>query len=328
MHRKPASSPPVLPAAVSTLVAEVVHGPPVDATVLGAHRYAVYLAVGGSVLPVVTADAVPLPTAVRLAVASGAVSWGASTGDVVRVGAGRVSLPGLDVVAARTWRPARVRPAAGPRVGCSNGSPGSHLSTQLETSGWGASETDHASGWLATGIRAACSGVGCSDGRRSSQVSTQLNGSTRDEVRAAVAGLVGRGAGLTPSGDDALAGALLVAHALRTGRDLADAVRARLHATTAVSAALLDAAADGYAARPVVTLVDAAVAADCDGVRRALPAVLAIGHTSGADTVTGIRAALSALGCPTGRLDSHLSTQLEETTGVTRLATTTGRSAA
>ena len=135
----------------------------------------------------------------------------------------------------------------------------------------------------------------------------------------AVAGLVGRGAGLTPSGDDALAGALLVAHALGAGQALADAVRARLHATTAVSAALLDAAADGYAARPVVTLVDAAVAADPDAVRRALPAVLAIGHSSGADTVTGIRAALAAftpaLGCSTGRQGSHLSTQLEKTTG-------------
>ena len=76
---------------------------------------------------------------------------------------------------------------------------------------------------------------------------------------------------------------------------MADAVRARLGATTAVSAALLDAAADGYAARPVVTLVDAAVAGDADAVSRALPGVLAIGHTSGRDTVAGIRAALDAL---------------------------------
>ena len=130
-----------------------------------------------------------------------------------------------------------------------------------------------------------------------------------------VAGLVGRGAGLTPSGDDALAGALLVAHALGAGEALADAVRARLGATTAVSAALLDAAADGYAARPVVALVDATVATDPAGVRRALPAVLAIGHTSGADTVTGVRAALNtlraAVGCSAGGQGSHLSTQLE-----------------
>ena len=142
---------------------------------------------------------------------------------------------------------------------------------------------------------------------------------THREVAEAVAGLVGRGAGLTPSGDDALAGALLVAHALGAGHDLADAVRARLHATTAVSAALLDAAAEGYAARAVVTLVDAAVADRPDAVRRALPAVLAIGHTSGADTVTGIRAALESLiprdECGSGCQSDHFRTHGAETTG-------------
>ena len=137
------SSRPALPAAVSTLVAAVVQGEPVDATVVAAHRYALYLSVQGSVLPVVTSDAVALPTAVRLAVASGALSrgaipgadrarpWGVAAGDVVRVGAGRITLPGIDVVAARTWRPARVRPADRPRVGCSDGRQGSHFSTQL-----------------------------------------------------------------------------------------------------------------------------------------------------------------------------------------------------
>lgn len=268
------SSRPALPAAVSTLVAAVVQGEPVDATVLAAHRYAVYLAVGGSVLPVVTADAVALPTALRLAVPSGSVAWGVDAGQVVRVGEGHVVLPGLDVVAARTWRPARVRRVSlTSRVGCPDGGRGSHLSTRLELSSAGAE-----SGWLADGIRDAL-------------------------TEGAVAGLVGRGAGLTPSGDDALAGALLVAFALGAGNDLADAVRARLHATTTVSAALLAAAADGYAAHPVVTLVDAAVADRPDAVRRALPAVLAIGHSSGADTVTGIRAALTTF------------TQLEQQTG-------------
>jgi hypothetical protein len=321
------SSRPALPAAVSTLVAAVVHGEPVDAEVVAAHRYALYLSVRGSVLPVVTSDAVPLPTAVRLGVASGALAsranpghdrstpWGVAAGDVVQVGAGRVALPGLDVVAARTWRPARVRTADPRRVGCSGGRRGSHLSSQLEMGGWGGCETAHGSGWLADGIRAACStsrdacGSGCRDDHFR----------THGEVGAAVAALVGRGPGLTPSGDDALAGALLVAHALGAGEALSDAVRARLAATTAVSAALLAAAAEGYAAHPVVALVDAAVAADPDAVRRALPAVLAIGHTSGADTVTGIRAALTTLragaGCSDGRQGSHLSTQLEEPTG-------------
>ena len=150
------------------------------------------------------------------------------------------------------------------------------------------------SGWLADGIRLAASGLGCPGGRGGSHLGTRLGD--------AVAGLVGRGPGLTPTGDDALAGALLVAFALGTGTALADAVRARLGATTAVSAALLDAAADGYAARDVVTLVDAAVGNDPRAVARALPAVLALGHTSGADLVAGVRAAVAAhIATPVGR---------------------------
>ena len=47
---------------------------------------------------------------------------------------------------------------------------------------------------------------------------------------------------------------------------------------------------------------------DPAAVRRALPPVLAIGHTSGADTVTGIRAA-PAVGCSAGGQRSLLSTR-------------------
>ena len=330
---------PALPAAVSTLVAAVVHGEPVGAEVVAAHRYALYLSVRGSVLPVVTSDAVPLPTAVRLGVASGALAskvtaggdrsmpWGVATGDVVRVGTGRVALPGLDVVAARTWRPARVRPAPRPsRDECGSGRRGNRFRTHAEVNAALAaaavverSATGDDSRWLADDIRAACAcavttsrdecGSGCRDDHFR----------THGEVAAAVAGLLGRGPGLTPSGDDALAGALLAIHAHRRGDALADAVRARLTATTAVSAALLAAAADGYAAHPVVTLVDAAVAGDPDAVPRALPAVLGIGHTSGADTVTGIRAALELLTtrgeCGSGCQDDHFRTQAEATQG-------------
>src|SRR6478752_5147898 len=123
-----------VPAAVSTLSADMVGGPAVPARVVGVHRFALYLDVGGCVLPVLTSDAVPLPTALRLAEPSGSVPWGVVAGDEVLVGEGRVALPGLDVVAARTWRPARVRPAAA-AVGCPGGRRGSHLSTQLELRG-------------------------------------------------------------------------------------------------------------------------------------------------------------------------------------------------
>lgn len=271
----PSVTPPrrVLPAAVSVLSAAVVGGEPVPATVLGVHGPALYLDVAGRVLPVVTTDAVPLPTALRLAVAGGSLRWRVVAGDVVPVGDGRVVLPGLELVVSRTWRPARVR-----RV------PASALSAPPAGGG--------DEGWLADGIRALFSGVVCSGGGPGSHLSTRLGmGGCADGV----AGLLGRGPGLTPSGDDALAGALLVAHALGSAGPLAAAVRARLDATTAVSAALLDAAADGFAARDVVTLVDAALAGDETAVAAVLPRVLALGHSSGRDLVTGITGTLTAL---------------------------------
>jgi hypothetical protein len=90
--------------------AGAVHGPLVRATVLGVPRPGLYLDVAGAVVPVVTADAVPLATAVRLAVASADAPWrGLAAGDAVLVGEGLIRLPGCDIAAARTWRPARVR---------------------------------------------------------------------------------------------------------------------------------------------------------------------------------------------------------------------------
>ncbi len=230
-----------VPGAASALTAGAVHGPLVRATVLGVHAPGLYLDVAGTVVPVVTADAVPLATAVRLTLASADAPWRElAAGDVVLVGEGLIRLPGCDIAAARTWRPTRVRRL--PSLECGSGGQGSHLRTH-------------------------------------------------DGVEA----LLGRGPGLTPAGDDALAGILLVAHAHGVAGPVAAAVRERLGSTTAVSAALLDAAADGYAAADVVALVDAAVARDAAAVARVLPAVLAIGHTSGADLVIGIAAALRHL---------------------------------
>ncbi len=230
-----------VPGAASALTAGAVHGPLVRATVLGVHAPGLYLDVAGTVVPVVTADAVPLATAARLTLASADAPWRElAAGDVVLVGEGLIRLPGCDIAAARTWRPTRVRRL--PSLECGSGGQGSHLRTH-------------------------------------------------DGVEA----LLGRGPGLTPAGDDALAGILLVAHAHGVAGPVAAAVRERLGSTTAVSAALLDAAADGYAAADVVALVDAAVARDAAAVARVLPAVLAIGHTSGADLVIGIAAALRHL---------------------------------
>ena len=122
-----------------------------------------------------------------------------------------------------------------------------------------------------------------------------------DVVDARVRELVGAGAGLTPSGDDALCAVLLVlrgvgadgAHAL-----VRAAVSAAARRTTSLSASLLHAAAEGYAVPAVADLVRAVLGDDPAAAGPALAAVLAIGHSSGRDLVAGIAGALHVLAAP------------------------------
>jgi hypothetical protein len=122
-----------------------------------------------------------------------------------------------------------------------------------------------------------------------------------DVVDARVRELVGAGAGLTPSGDDALCAVLLVLRGV--GADGAhtlvrDAISAAAHRTTSLSASLLHAAAEGYAVPAVTDLVRAVLCDDPAAGGPALAAVLAIGHTSGRDLVAGIAGALHVLAAP------------------------------
>lgn len=101
---------------------------------------------------------------------------------------------------------------------------------------------------------------------------------------------IGRGEGLTPEGDDEICGALLVAHAVGE-QSLAAPATAQLARTTALSASLIEAAAQGYGVPALVSFVDAVLAGDPEagGLREQ---VLAIGHTSGEALVRGVCAAL------------------------------------
>ncbi|TNM40416.1 DUF2877 domain-containing protein [Nocardioides albidus] len=97
--------------------------------------------------------------------------------------------------------------------------------------------------------------------------------------------LVGRGDGLTPVGDDVLAGWLVATRA--HGGDpsaVAAAVEARLPRTTSLSAALLRHAVAGEAIAPFR-------AALATGDADAVAALLAVGHTSGAGMLLGARLA-------------------------------------
>jgi hypothetical protein len=121
------------------------------------------------------------------------------------------------------------------------------------------------------------------------------------DIHGAAVALLGLGAGLTPQGDDLIAG-LLVALAARQaapGEVLADVVRSDAPSrTTSISAALLREAADGFAVPALVALIDALHEVSDSGKRTTQPALeqvvvrlLAVGHTSGAALAHGAVAA-------------------------------------
>lgn len=107
--------------------------------------------------------------------------------------------------------------------------------------------------------------------------------------------LLGRGPGLTPLGDDVLAGWLTARAALGRPDDvLAAAVRRRLGVTTLLSATLLDCAVRGEALPQLADwLVDPSEATS--------DALLAVGATSGAGLMSGARLALTSLDHSPGR---------------------------
>ncbi|MGR7069770.1 DUF2877 domain-containing protein [Klebsiella aerogenes] len=101
--------------------------------------------------------------------------------------------------------------------------------------------------------------------------------------------LIGNGPGLTPSGDDMLAGMLAVLH----GAGFSD----RLHAfippadqltslTTSVSCSYLNSARRGEFSLPVVKVMRGLQSTG--DPKRAIQRLLAVGHTSGADTLLGM----------------------------------------
>ncbi|MEV5966373.1 DUF2877 domain-containing protein [Kribbella sp. NPDC051952] len=115
------------------------------------------------------------------------------------------------------------------------------------------------------------------------------------ELTAARELLEGRGGGLTPTGDDVLAGILLV-HAWR-GDDPGELAEvAHAAATTNLSRSFLAWAARGQSLAPVHDLVDRAAAGDRFGFDRAAATVSAIGGSSGVALLWGIGLAATATG--------------------------------
>ena len=110
--------------------------------------------------------------------------------------------------------------------------------------------------------------------------------------------LIGLGPGLTPSGDDFLAGALLAL--ARLGLSIRAmhcgiVLRAHLDRTNDISAAHLRSAASGYAASALHEAIDATISGRTDQIAPALAAVSSIGHSSGRDAFAGAMVILRAV---------------------------------
>jgi hypothetical protein len=252
--------PDVLPVAGSRLVRDLVGGPGREGRVLGAFPSAVYVEVAGAreVLALETSDALRLPTALVLAARRDREPFAAvRAGHPAVVGDGRLSAGPLRARVVRWWQPRRV-PALPPAA-----APDQALDLLPPVS------PDVAPAWA--------------------ELVRDLPGPVLGPrpVRA----LVGRGGGLTPEGDDLLAGLLVAAaalgpHAPPSLLGLAATVRGLLGRTTVLSAGLLARAADGYAVRPVLDLVAALGAGT--GLPAAVVRLSAVGHTSGAALAHGV----------------------------------------
>ena len=247
-----------LPGAAATAVRDLVTAPGRPGRVVGVHPTCVYVVTGthgdaaDTVVALETADALGLPCSVRLGVDRSARPFAdVRLGDPALVGAGRVVAGSLTVTVVRWWEPRRPRHL--------------HLPGRPE---------------------------GQVDERRVNVLTRLLEAHPAPVPGdASVGDLLGLGPGLTPAGDDVLAGLLVALHShddLR--RPLADEIgRLARSRTTALSAALLRHAAAGLALPAVVNVADALAGhGSDDDLVDAVARLVAVGSSSGTALAHGL----------------------------------------
>ena len=107
-------------------------------------------------------------------------------------------------------------------------------------------------------------------------------------LRNAVKQIAGCGLGLTPSGDDFIAGALIALRLLNKNEELARQIARAAQTDNALSAHFIELAAEGRAPEDVKQLSDALANGATRDVREAAFRVIKHGETSGADLATGL----------------------------------------
>jgi Protein of unknown function (DUF2877) len=249
------------------LLRDLIAGPVRPARVLAAGPAATYTEADGQVLAIVTAGGVRLPCAVMLA-AGGRLPAARSR---VAVGRGAIHEDGRQLVVVRRWFDPRVR------LACVDWLAVARLADVVRSRG--SVDTllpQDAVDRLATGL-------------------------VSGDAAGAVSPLLGRGTGLTPAGDDLVAGALAALRALRSSAAdrLGAAVRALAPAaTTRLSAALLE-AADVGGLVPEAAGVLRALAGGGD-VQAAADRLVALGHSSGWHLAAGLLVGVTRAGAGPG----------------------------
>jgi hypothetical protein len=275
-----------LPAAASTGIRDLLVGPPRPVRVLAAFPAAVYLTHAAGTVAVVAADGIHHPNALVVTAPTAARPLAAfRVHQRGHLGAGGLEIAGRDVRVTRWFDPVPRLPA--------HAGPADHLAVAARL----AAARRHlvaATGPVPEPLTAGATAV-----------AHALATGDADAAVVAARRLVGLGPGLTPAGDDVLAGLLAAALAFDrafhgaggsplTGvtRTAGDAIaRHATDATTAVSAALLVHAARGEVAAPAGAVLRAL--AGRGDRRRALERLLAVGSTSGRDLSAGILAGVA-----------------------------------
>jgi hypothetical protein len=317
-------------AAGSSALRPVLEAPARPADCLGVTRGALYLRIAGppGVLAVLTHDAVRLPCGLVLPTTSAELpltslapahsmilesytcgnmhnspgSWG------IVIGSGEVRWSGPDgpvvVRAVREWAPAR--PVRG-EVAASALAEVRSVLGRAGLSGSGLS----CSGLSGTALNAA--GTNGADAVVSSWLA-ELGAAACDQGAATAAAmrLLGSGPGLTPSGDDVLAGFLAGAAAFGIGAAaLREAVAVLAPArTTALSAALLWHAARGECIHELAGLAAVLTGQGCSQpgeAGRAVSRLVSVGHTSGAALALGLVSAAECALAETGLAETGLA---------------------
>jgi Protein of unknown function (DUF2877) len=280
-----------LPGCAGTAVADLLAGTLRSGRIAGCGRYAAYVSLScrpDVALAVCTSDAVRLPFGIHLGVpAASSPLAGLRVGDPVTVAERVVSAGTLEVTVAR-WR--ATRPAVGPVTDTDLASWANALQWARQQHGEAPGLGDRDAGVL--------------------RFAAALARRDASQALAATRGLIGRGPGSTPSGDDFVGSALAALCVLAPSHPAADALWAACGKalavavtatpetrTTAVSAALLRHAARGEPIGELADLLRCAGGAHGgqDAARAAAQRLLRIGHSSGADCLQGLAAVASAL---------------------------------